>query len=395
MYPRPFEYMRPESVDEALAALAGSGEALVLAGGQSLVPMMSLGLAAPELLVDLARLPLAGSESGVGSVRLGALTRHRELERSAELAVSVPLASEAARFIGNPRVRNRGTLGGSLSHADPASELGTVALAYGGRAVIADLGGERKFDFDEFFHGFFETAVGEGELLTAVELDVPAAGSGYGFHEVAGRADDFAIAVAAAVVILDEAGTACADARLALAGVGDDRYGSRPGSRSAAVPPSTSRCSTGLPWRSPTLSRPRTTPSSPPPTGRGPPGSARRGRWRAPGAGPGSRMTVAFTLTGVPQRLDAPLHCTRLRMLRDAAGRTDAKHGCGEGVCGACAVLVDGVAMNSCSVLAPQVEGASIETVAGLANGESSIRSRPKWSGAGSSSADSVRRGWS
>lgn len=221
MYPRPFEYMRPESVDEALAALAGSGEARALAGGQSLVPMMSLGLAAPELLVDLARLPLAGSESGVGSVRLGALTRHRELERSAELAASVPLASEAARFIGNPRVRNRGTLGGSLSHADPASELGTVALAYGGRAIIADLGGERKVDFDEFFHGFFETAVGEGELLTAVELDVPAAGSGYGFHEVAGRADDFAIAVAAAVVILDEAGTACTDARLALAGVGD------------------------------------------------------------------------------------------------------------------------------------------------------------------------------
>ena len=221
MYPRPFEYMRPESVDEALAALAGSGEARALAGGQSLVPMMSLGLAAPELLVDLARLPLAGSESGGGSVRLGALTRHRELERSAELAASVPLASEAARFIGNPRVRNRGTLGGSLSHADPASELGTVALAYGGRAVIAGLGGERKVDFDEFFHGFFETAVGEGELLTAVELDVPAAGSGYGFHEVAGRADDFAIAAAAAVVILDEAGTACADARLALAGVGD------------------------------------------------------------------------------------------------------------------------------------------------------------------------------
>lgn len=221
VFPRPFDYARPESVDEALAALAANAGARPLAGGQSLVPMMSLGLAAPDLLVDLARLPLAGSDDGGGTVRLGALTRHRELERSAELAARAPLASEAARFIGNPRVRNRGTLGGSLSHADPASELGTVVLAYGGRAVITGAGGERRVDFDQFFGGFFETAVGAGELLTAVELDVPGAGSGHGFHEVAGRADDFATAAAAAVLTLDQAGAACADARLALAGVGD------------------------------------------------------------------------------------------------------------------------------------------------------------------------------
>jgi carbon-monoxide dehydrogenase medium subunit len=221
VFPRPFDYERPESVDEALEALASEREARALAGGQSLVPMLSLGLAAPDLLVDLARLPLAGAEHGGDRVRLGALTRHRELERSAELAARVPLASEAARFIGNPRVRNRGTLGGSLSHADPASELGTVVLAYGGRAVIRGAGGERNVDFDDFFHGFFETAVTEGELLTAVELDVPGGGSGHGFHEVAGRADDFAIAAAAAVVTLDDTGEACAGARLALAGVAD------------------------------------------------------------------------------------------------------------------------------------------------------------------------------
>jgi carbon-monoxide dehydrogenase medium subunit len=222
VYPRPFDYSRPESVEDALDALAGAGgEARAIAGGQSLVPMMSLGLAAPDLLVDLARLPLDGAEGGSDVVRLGALTRHRELERSAELAAKVPLASEAAHYIGNPRVRNRGTLGGSLSHADPASELGTVALAYGGRAVIRGAGGERAVGFDDFFHGFFETAVGEGELLTAVELDLPGPGSGHGFHEVAGRADDFAIAAAAAVVTLDDSGAACAEARLALAGVAD------------------------------------------------------------------------------------------------------------------------------------------------------------------------------
>jgi carbon-monoxide dehydrogenase medium subunit len=222
VYPRPFDYARPESVEDALDALAGAaGEARPLAGGQSLVPMMSLGLAAPDLLVDLGRLPLDGAEDGDGVVRLGALTHHRELERSAELAAKVPLASEAAGYIGNPRVRNRGTLGGSLSHADPASELGAVALAYGGRAVIRGAGGERAVGFDEFFGGFFETAVGEGELLTAVELDPPGAGGGHGFCEVAGRADDFAVAAAAAVIVLDDSATACADARLALAGVAD------------------------------------------------------------------------------------------------------------------------------------------------------------------------------
>ncbi len=221
MYPRPFEYVRPESVEDALAALAGS-EARAIAGGQSLVPMMSLGLAAPELIVDLARLPLAGAEGEAGgTVRLGALTRHRELERSAELGALVPLAAEAARQIGNPRVRNRGTLGGSLSHADPAAELGAVALAYGGEAVIQGPGGERRVAFDDFFQGFFETAVASGELLVAAELRTPGVGSGHGFFEVANRADDFATAAAAAVVELDESGSACARVRLALAGVAD------------------------------------------------------------------------------------------------------------------------------------------------------------------------------
>ena len=178
MYPRPFEYTRPETVAEAIEALAsGAGEARAIAGGQTLVPMMSLGLAAPDLLVDIGRLPLAGTERVNGSVALGALTRHRELERSDELARQVPLAAEAAHYIGNPRVRNRGTLGGSLSHADPASELGAVALAYGGTVVIAGPDGERSVPIDDFFKGYFTTAVGSGELLTRVELELPAPGT--------------------------------------------------------------------------------------------------------------------------------------------------------------------------------------------------------------------------
>ena len=221
MYPRPFEYVRPESIGEAVDALASAaGEARAIAGGQSLVPMLSLGLAQPDVLVDIGRLPLTGTERVNGSLALGALTRHRELERSADLRAQLPLAAEAARYIGNPRVRNRGTLGGSLSHADPASELGAVALTHGGRAVIRGTDGERTVPFDEFFEGFFLTAVRPGELLARVELDLPPEGTGHGFSEVAGRADDFATAAATALVTVDDAG-ACAEARLALAGVGD------------------------------------------------------------------------------------------------------------------------------------------------------------------------------
>ncbi|MFL5870191.1 MAG: FAD binding domain-containing protein [Solirubrobacterales bacterium] len=221
MHPRPFDYARPETVAEAIEALgAATGEARVLAGGQSLVPMMSLGLAAPDLLVDIGRLELAGSERRNGTVILGALTRHRELERSDELRDLVPLAAEAAHHIGNPRVRNRGTLGGSLSHADPAAELGAVALTYGGEAVIAGGSGERSVAIADFFAGFFATAVSAGELLVRVELELPPPATGHGFSEIANRADDFATAAATALVTVTEAGR-CADARLALAGVAD------------------------------------------------------------------------------------------------------------------------------------------------------------------------------
>jgi CO/xanthine dehydrogenase FAD-binding subunit len=221
VYPRPFNYARPQTVAEAIETLgAASGEARAIAGGQSLVPMMSLGLASPDLLVDIDRLDLAGSERRNGTLVLGALTRHRELERSHELRDRLPLAAEAARHIGNPRVRNRGTLGGSLSHADPAAELGAVALTYGGEIVIAGANGERSVAIGDFFQGFFATAVERGELLVRVELELPPPGTGHGFSEIANRADDFATAAATALVTVADDGS-CADARLALAGVAD------------------------------------------------------------------------------------------------------------------------------------------------------------------------------
>lgn len=219
MQPAPFDYECAGSVAEAVELL-GAGDARLIAGGQSLVPMMSLGLAAPAAIVDIGMLELAGLEARGDVVRVGALTRHRELERGGAAAALLPLAAEAARHVGNPRVRNRGTFGGSLSHADPAAELCAVALAHGGEAVAQGPSGERRVALDDFFQGYFETALQEREVLVAVDLDRPPAGSGTAFVELAQRADDFAVAGAAAIVTPSADGASCAAARVAVLGVG-------------------------------------------------------------------------------------------------------------------------------------------------------------------------------
>jgi len=190
-------------------------DARLIAGGQSLVPMLSLGLARPDVLVDVSRLELDGIEEVDGRIRIGATTRHRTLELDSEARRLVPLAAEAARHVGNPRVRNRGTFGGSLAHADPAAELPVVAVAHGGEAVIHGPAGERRVPLERFFLGYLETALGPDEVLVAVELERPATGSRVGFHEEAQRADDFALACAAAIVAPD------GQARVVVGGVGD------------------------------------------------------------------------------------------------------------------------------------------------------------------------------
>jgi CO/xanthine dehydrogenase FAD-binding subunit len=215
--PRPFEYERAASVGEAVAILAGANgrDAKVIAGGQSLVPMLSLGLVRPDLVVDISRLELDAVEANGDRIRVGAMTRHRTLELDPDVRRALPLAAEAARHIGNPRVRNRGTFGGSLVHADPAAELPVVALAHGGEVVTEGPGGTRRIALDEFFLGYLETALAPDEVLVAVELDALPEDGGVGFHEEAQRADDFALACAAAVVDADGA------ARVVVGGVGD------------------------------------------------------------------------------------------------------------------------------------------------------------------------------
>jgi carbon-monoxide dehydrogenase medium subunit len=216
---RPFEYVAAETIDEALAVLAQSGEGgKVLAGGQSLVPLLHYRLIEPRVVVDVNALPLDAVRVEAGRLRLGALTRHATLEESADIRRACPLLSDAARLIGNVRVRTLGTLGGSLAHADPAAELPMAILALDARLTVQRPEGSRVVPAREFFLGYLTTALVPGELLT--EIDIPViAGRGYAIEEYARRAGDFALVAVAVLVSLDGRGRVD-DARISIAGVG-------------------------------------------------------------------------------------------------------------------------------------------------------------------------------
>lgn len=223
MKPAPFEYRAPESLAAALELLRQHGaEAKLLAGGQSLIPVMSFRLAQPAMLVDLNRIPdLDFVRRGEGgTLRLGALTRISRLERAAEVAAGSPLLAEAIPFVAHPQIRNRSTLGGTLSHADPAAEIPAVCLAQEGRFRLARQGGERWVAAADFFLGLFQTALQPDEILVEVELPAPAPGAGTAFQEVARRHGDYAMAGVAACVELGDDGT-IARARLVYLSVAD------------------------------------------------------------------------------------------------------------------------------------------------------------------------------
>ncbi len=222
MKPAPFDYTAPDTLEEALAVLAEHGDdAKPLAGGQSLLPLLNFRLARPAMLVDLNRLTDLdyARPDGNGSLRLGAMTRHRTLERDSAVARAAPLVAEAAPYIAHPQIRNRGTVGGSLAHADPASELPVVAVALDARFRVARAGGERWVEAGEFFVGLLTADLEPGELLVEVELPAMPSGSGWAFDELARRHGDYALAGVAAVLTRD--GDACTRARLVYLSLGD------------------------------------------------------------------------------------------------------------------------------------------------------------------------------
>ena len=176
------------------------GDASVLAGGQSLVPMLNLRLARPSALVDVGRVASLSGISANGALRLGATTRQADALHSSEVAERAPLLAEALQHVGHPATRSRGTVGGSIAHADPAAELPAVLLALDGEAIVASAGGERAIPASALFLGPFSTALAEGELLTALLLPDGPAGIRFGFAEIARRRGDFALAGAAVAI---------------------------------------------------------------------------------------------------------------------------------------------------------------------------------------------------
>ena len=222
MKPAPFLYFRPATVEEAVALLAEHGdEAKPLAGGQSLIPAMNFRLARPGALVDLNWIAeLSYVRSQRDGLVIGAMTRQRTVERSEEARRVAPLVSEAMPFVAHPQIRNRGTVGGSIAHADPAAELPAVMLALEARFRARSRAGERSIPAGEFFKGALETALGPDELLVEIALSRRPPRSGHAFMEVARRHGDYALVGVAAVVTLDPGGR-CGAARIALISVGD------------------------------------------------------------------------------------------------------------------------------------------------------------------------------
>jgi 2-furoyl-CoA dehydrogenase FAD binding subunit len=224
--PAAFDYVRAESIEEALDVLAEEGgDASILAGGQTLIPMLSMRMARPSVVVDIMRLPgLDRIDSADGTIRVGAAVRQRKLEQEVDLAVRQPLLAAALPWIGHAQTRSRGTVCGSVAYADPSAELPLVLIALGGEIELRSRRGSRRVAAESFFTGIMSTDRKDDELIEAARFPAARAGAGHAFHEIGRRHGDFAIVACAAMVDAKSA-------RLAIGGVAD-----RPMARALPLP---------------------------------------------------------------------------------------------------------------------------------------------------------------
>jgi CO/xanthine dehydrogenase FAD-binding subunit len=222
MKPAPFDYFRPASLTEACELLAADEDARVIAGGQTLVPMLAMRLARPTKLVDILRLPeLAGIREEADAVVVGATTRQALAEHDPVIAASVPMLARVLPWVGHPPTRNRGTIGGSIANADPSAEIPLVAVTLGADIMIASAKGPASMPADDFFVGAMVTAIAQGDCVSAIRFPVwPHQRVGVGFFEVSARRSDFAFVSAAAQVALDEENR-CVRIAVGLGGIGD------------------------------------------------------------------------------------------------------------------------------------------------------------------------------
>lgn len=220
MIPAPFDYYAPTTLDEAIALLQEHGdEAKILAGGHSLLPMMKLRFASPEQLIDINNIPgLSYIKEEDGRLKIGALTREAELEHSDLIPGKYPIFLDATKLIADPQVRNMGTIGGNLAHGDAANDHPAVMLAMRADVVATGPEGSRSISIDEFFYGFYMTALAETEILTEISIPIPATGTGNAYHKLERKVGDYATAGVAVQITLDSSGT-CTYAGIGLTNV--------------------------------------------------------------------------------------------------------------------------------------------------------------------------------
>ena len=340
MKPAAFAYDDPRGLDDVLGLLARDGEDVkVLAGGQSLVPLLNFRLARPDRLVDLNRVEeLAYLRRDDDVLRVGALARHADLERSAEVAAGWPLLAQAVRFVGHAQIRARGTVCGSVAHADPAAELPVALVALDARFHVRSVRGARVLGADELFLGFLTTALEPDEILVEIEVPLPPASSRSAFVEHARTHGDFALGGAAAVVGAEEV-------RLALLAAGDAPVRAR--EAEALVGAGAHRPGRGL------------APGAP----------ARPGPTRARG-GVAVTRRISVELNGRLVESEVEPRLLLSDFIRHVAGLHGTHVGCEQGVCGACTVQLEGEPVRSCLLFAVQADGHSLRTVEGLSPAE-------------------------
>ena len=381
MKPAPFAYLRPSTLEEALAALAGEQGAKVLAGGQSLVPLLSMRLAAPSMLVDINALPDLGhvrvAEDGV---RVGALARHAEVLASAEAAQAQPLLGMALSHVAHPTIRNRGTTVGSIVHADAAAEMPMVLRLLEGSVDVASVRGRRTIPAAELFAGPLESTLAHDEI--AVEAFFPglAPGAGVAFQEIARRHGDYALVGVAAHVETD--GEAVTRARVGFVSVSDvpvvvdvtDAV-QDPAGDPAARGPGRARPRRGHPCHRRLPDPPREGAGAARPGGRDRPRPF-AGRRGDPPVTTEQLHDVRLHVNGSVHEVQVPARRLLSDALRHDCGLTGTHVGCEHGVCGACTVLVDGTPMRSCLMLAVSAVDAEITTVEGLTEDDGSAQGR-------------------
>ena len=372
MKPSRFNYYAVDSIDAAISLIAQQGEdARFLAGGQSLVPMMNFRVAAPTALIDLNGVPELSNVriDDDGALHIGAMARMRQLETDPEIAEANPLIAVAAACVAHTQIRNRGTIGGSLAHADPAAELPGIALVCDAEVHLRGLSGARVIEAAKFFDGVFTTALADGELIEKLYFPPWPEHRRWAFQEISRREGDFALVGVAAWFDLDESGT-ISDCRLAAIGAGDtplllDSPGSdadRVGTIGRII-----RESCGNRGR-----RHRTVRRHP--RQRRLPAGGRRGTSRQDSQDSlgaqmmSDRHNISLNVNGADYSCEIDARMTLADCLREKLDLTGTHLGCEHGVCGACTVLADGDAVRSCLMFAVQAQCMEITTVEGLAN---------------------------